>query len=321
VSTPRCVVACQGVSKHYGKLIALDRFDLAVPEGEIFGLLGPNGAGKTTLIKILVGLAAPTAGSIALFGHDVLSHRRRAVQQLGAVVEAPLFYEYMSGWENLYHLCALSGGASRRTIQRALEIVGLTDAAQRHVKTYSYGMKQRLGIAQALLPDSRFLLLDEPTNGLDPHGIAGVRDLIRRLAREHGMTIFLSSHLLVEVEQICDRVAIVHRGRKVLEGDVKMLQTHRRQTIVRLRTSDAARALLTSLAPETVEEAEGTLIARLNCAPEDAPDLVRRLAAAPVDVLEVRPHVRTLEDIFIEHTLTDGDHVRTDAIRAAQTVG
>jgi len=314
VSTPNPVVFCRGVTKRYGKLVALDSFDLEVPEGEIFGLLGPNGAGKTTLIKLLVGLATPTDGLISLFGHDVLSHRRQAVQQLGAVVEAPLFYEFMSGWENLHHLSALSGGANRATLQRALEIVGLTDSAQRPVKTYSYGMKQRLGIAQALLPDSRFLVLDEPTNGLDPHGIAGVRDLIRRLAREHGMTIFLSSHLLVEVEQICDRVAIVHRGRKVLEGDVRALRTHSQQTIVRLRTSEAARAVLAALAPTSLEEEDGTLLARLDLAPETAPDLVRRLATAAVDVLEVRPHIRTLEDIFIEHTLTDGADGRPDSL-------
>ena len=240
------IVECRGITKRYGGHCALDHVDLDVLEGEVFGLVGPNGAGKTTFIKILLGLASPTAGSARMFGEDLFTERGRATAAVGAVVEAPVFFEYMSGWDNLWHLSALSGGVPPGQVRKALDIVGLADVARKRVGTYSYGMKQRLGIAQALLPCSRFLVLDEPTNGLDPHGIAGIRQLIRTLAAEHGITIFMSSHLLVEVEQLCGRVAILGRGKKVLEGTVAELRANTRQAIVLVRPSAGAEARLAS---------------------------------------------------------------------------
>lgn len=302
MSTADLVVSARQVTKQYRQQKALDSFDLDVYEGEIFGLLGPNGAGKTTFIKILVGLATPNSGSVHLFGEDLFARRHAAARRLGAVVEAPIFFEYMSGWENLFHLAALSGGASRDEIKRALRIVGLQDAADKEVRAYSYGMKQRLGIAQALLPHNRFLILDEPTNGLDPHGIAGVRDLIRVLARDYGLTIFLSSHLLTEVEQVCDRVTIIDHGRKVLEGTVEELKADETIVIVRLRQAPDAEELLAKQEPIHVQRELEMITGHFAVSDDAIPQLVRDLVEAGADLLEVKRRERTLEDIFIEHT-------------------
>ncbi|MCJ8330337.1 MAG: ATP-binding cassette domain-containing protein, partial [Lentisphaeria bacterium] len=202
------ILTARNITKRYGKQYALKDIDLTINEGEIFGFLGPNGAGKTTFIKIMLGLATPHDGELELMGVDIFRNRKAAIQQVGAVVEAPIFFEYMTAYENLSYLVALSKKISRERILDVLDMVGLSAAVNKKVGAFSYGMKQRLGIAQALLPDTRFLILDEPTNGLDPHGISGVRKLIRKLTSELGITVFLSSHLLIEVEQICDRVCI-----------------------------------------------------------------------------------------------------------------
>ncbi|NQZ71175.1 MAG: ATP-binding cassette domain-containing protein, partial [Lentisphaeria bacterium] len=202
------ILTARNITKRYGKQYALKDIDLTINEGEIFGFLGPNGAGKTTFIKIMLGLATPHDGELELMGVDIFRNRKAAIQQVGAVVEAPIFFEYMTAYENLSYLVALSKKISRERILDVLDMVGLSAAVNKKVGAFSFGMKQRLGIAQALLPDTRFLILDEPTNGLDPHGISGVRKLIRKLTSELGITVFLSSHLLIEVEQICDRVCI-----------------------------------------------------------------------------------------------------------------
>ncbi len=308
--------------KRYGPRTVVDGVSLQVNTGAVVGLLGPNGAGKTTFIRIMVGLAAPSAGQFELFGHDLFANRYAVAKHLGAVVEAPIFFEYMTAWDNLHHLAALSGGATRQEIERALDIVGLRHAAGKKVKAFSYGMKQRLGIAQALLPASRFLVLDEPTNGLDPHGIAGVRDLIRYLAREHGMTIFLSSHLLVEVEQICDRVAIIDHGRKVLEGTVAVLKAESHKVIVRARRTLTAETAFAARNPLTYGPDQEDLMAVFELDEATVPQLVRELVEAGVEIREVRRRIRTLEDIFIEHTLTSEDaHGRADTIRVEKAGG
>ncbi len=316
MSDPTCVISARQVTKRYGRQIALDAFDLDVREGEIFGLLGPNGAGKTTFIKILVGLATPNSGSIELFGQDLFARRRQAARQFGAVVEAPIFFEYMSGYDNLRFLASLSGGAGRAEIDRVLRIVGLKDAAAKVVKAYSYGMKQRLGIAQALLPRNRFLILDEPTNGLDPHGIAGVRDLIRVLVRDYGITVFLSSHLLTEVEQICDRVSIIDHGRTVLEGSITALKAAETIVVVRVRVTEGAIALLEALQPMLLQPEHEIIEAHFSCLDSDIPDLVRSLVQGGAQLLEVRRRERTLEDIFLKHTLgsdpVDARHLRDE---------
>src|ERR1700674_205036 len=202
------------LSKAYGARLAVDRLDLQVDRGELFGFLGPNGAGKTTTIRMALGLIAPTKGSVEILGKEVRGHRSEALPRVGALVEAPALYGYMSGRDNLRAIGDLLGGAKEKRIDEVLEIVSLKGRDKDRVKTYSMGMKQRLGLAMALLNDPDLLILDEPANGLDPAGIVEMRDLLRDLAAR-GKTVFISSHVLTEVQQICTRVAIINHGKLV----------------------------------------------------------------------------------------------------------
>ena len=210
------------LSKRFGDVVAVDHVNLHVEEGELFGFLGPNGAGKTTTIAMMLGLLSPTTGRVEILGEEVSPTRTAALRHVGALVNTPGFYPYLSGRENLRLLARLYPDVDDRRVEEVLELVGLRAAAARKVKGYSTGMKQRLGLAAALLHRPRLLILDEPTNGLDPIGMRDMRELLRALA-DAGTTIFLSSHLLHEVEQICDRVAILNEGRIVAEGEVKAL--------------------------------------------------------------------------------------------------
>jgi ABC-2 type transport system ATP-binding protein len=202
------------LSKSYGTRLAVDHLDLQVERGELFGFLGPNGAGKTTTIRMALGLIAPTGGSVEILGQEVRSHRSQVLPRVGALVESPALYGYLSGRDNLRAVGDLLGGASERRIDEVLEIVSLKGRDRDKVKTYSMGMKQRLGLALALLNDPDLLILDEPANGLDPAGIVEMRDLLRDLAGQ-GKTVFISSHVLSEVQQICSRVAIINHGKLV----------------------------------------------------------------------------------------------------------
>ncbi len=210
------------LTKRFGDLVAVDHVNLKVQEGELFGFLGPNGAGKTTTISMILGLLYPTAGRVHVLGEEVSPTRTHVLRQVGAMVNTPGFLPYLSGRENLRLLARLYPDVDERRVDEVLELVGLRDAAKRKVKGYSTGMKQRLGLAAALLHRPRLLVLDEPTSGLDPIGMKEMRELLRALA-DGGTTIFLSSHLLHEVEQICDRVALIHQGRIVAEGEVRAL--------------------------------------------------------------------------------------------------
>jgi ABC-2 type transport system ATP-binding protein len=192
-----------------------------VKPAEIMGLLGHNGAGKSTVLGIMLGMVRPDSGEVRVAGHSVQRERARALRQVGAIFESPSFYEYMSGWQNLRTLCALSGWWDEREVKRVLELVRLSDRVHSKVRTYSHGMRQRLALAQALLPMPQVLLLDEPTNGLDPEGIHEFRSTVLKLREEHGMTILFNSHLLSEVEQMCDRCVILREGQKVYEGALK----------------------------------------------------------------------------------------------------
>ncbi len=221
------VLRLQDLTKHYGDVRAVENLNLEVYEGECFGFLGPNGAGKTTTIGMILGLLWPTAGTVEVLGQRVTPAHLAPLRQVGALVGAPGFYPYLSGRENLRLLARLYPEVDDARVDEVLEQVGLAGAARRKVKGYSTGMKQRLGLAAALLHRPRLLVLDEPTNGLDPVGMVEVRDLLRRLTRQ-GITVFLSSHLLHEVEQVCDRVAILHRGRIVAQGPVDALLAERR---------------------------------------------------------------------------------------------
>ncbi|RYY56693.1 MAG: ABC transporter ATP-binding protein [Chitinophagaceae bacterium] len=232
------VIEVRNLRKEFRELVAVDNLDFSVPQGKVYGFLGQNGAGKSTTIRMLVTLIAPTEGEIRIFGLDLARHRKEILRQTGAIIERPDLYKYLTALENLKIFATMSGSStSRKTLMDQLEMVGLADRAGSKVKTYSQGMKQRLGIATALVHDPQLIILDEPTNGLDPQGIADIRNLILRLSREHGKTLVVSSHLLSEMEVISDSMLIIDRGKKLVEGKVSELFDPS-ETLVELRTAD-----------------------------------------------------------------------------------
>ncbi len=233
------VIVCTALTKRFGASVAVDRLDLEIGAGQVYGFLGPNGAGKTTTIRMLLGLIAPSAGQIEMLGSRLPDPRVTA--RTGSMIEEPAFYPWLTGRQNLRVLGATSGGGADSEVARALGMAGLGDAAARKVRTYSQGMRQRLGIAAAMLGRPPLLIVDEPTNGLDPSGIRDIRELLRLLAAD-GTTVFLSSHLLAEVEQICDRVAVIVRGRLVDEGPPATLGAIRRQVRVQVDAADSGAA-------------------------------------------------------------------------------
>jgi len=237
------VLRTRHLSKQYGHRMAVNNLDLAIHRGEIFGFLGPNGAGKTTTIRMLFGLITPTAGSIELLGYDMAAYRAEVLPRIGALIETPALYLYMSGRDNLRAVGTVLGGVPEKRIDAVLDLVGLRKRAKDRVRTYSLGMKQRLGVAIALLQDPDLLILDEPANGLDPAGIVEMRDLMHRLSAE-GKTVLISSHLLSEVRQICTRVAIIHLGQLVTETSVSDLLSSQGRYMVQLEQAQEALALV-----------------------------------------------------------------------------
>ncbi|MDQ2714569.1 MAG: ABC transporter ATP-binding protein [Chloroflexota bacterium] len=237
------VLQTRNLSKQYGKRMAVDNLSLEVRRGEIFGFLGPNGAGKTTTIRMLLGLITPTSGSGEILGHDVISQRARILPRVGALVETPALYLYMTGRDNLRAVAAVLGGVPEKRIDAVLEMVGMGLRQKDRVRTYSLGMKQRLGVAMALLQDPDVLILDEPANGLDPAGIVEMRDLMHRLASED-KTVFISSHLLTEVQQICTRVAIINLGKLVTESTVEELTRGHGEFTVKVERAQEALPLV-----------------------------------------------------------------------------
>ena len=237
------VLRTRNLSKHYGKRLAVDNLNLEVKRGEIFGFLGPNGAGKTTTIRMALGLIVPGAGSVEILGYDIATHRAHILPRVGALVETPALYLYMSGRNNLRAVGSVLGGVPDERIEAVLELVGLRARQKDRVRTYSLGMKQRLGVAIALLQDPDILILDEPANGLDPAGIVEMRDLMHRLAAE-GKTVFISSHMLSEVQQICTRVAIINLGRLISESSIEELISGRGEFSVKLERANEALALI-----------------------------------------------------------------------------
>ena len=241
------VLKTTGLSKSFGKRFAVRNLDIEVLRGDIYGFLGPNGAGKSTTIRMALSLIAPTEGTVELFGRDI-ARDRSSLARVGGLVEKPDFYLYLSARKNLEIVSALYGDITPTRIDEVLAIVGLQDRAKDRVKAYSHGMKQRLGIAQALLPNPEFLILDEPTNGLDPMGMKEVRELIRSLNRDHGMTIFLSSHLLHEIEQIATRMCILHQGELIVQGNVQELLSKEEVTVrIHAEPRDAVIAALQTM--------------------------------------------------------------------------
>jgi ABC-2 type transport system ATP-binding protein len=298
-------VRARGLVKRYKDVLAVDRVDLSVKRGDVYGFLGPNGAGKTTTLRMALGLIVPTEGTVELFGRDPLREGARALEGVAGFVEAPRFYPYPTGRKNLELLAALDGDGARERIDEVLEIVELTPRAKHKVGGYSHGMGQRLGIAAALLRRPRLLILDEPATGLDPAGMRDMRELIRRLAGE-GITVLLSSHQLPEVQELCDRVAIVDRGRVVYEGALSDL---RRQggAGYRLRTTDDTRALQIVRAHPGVERvAAGEHGISLQADEEHVGALSLALGQAGVGILSLIPELATLEDLFFRLTGEDG---------------
>jgi ABC-2 type transport system ATP-binding protein len=296
-------IEVRGLVKRYGELTAVDQVDLTVEAGDVYGYLGPNGAGKTTSLRMMLGLIRPTAGSVRLFGRDP-QQTVEALQGVAGFVEAPTFYPYMTGRRNLQLLAAYDGAGATERIDRSLQAVELSDRAGDRVGGYSHGMRQRLGIAAALLREPQLLLLDEPATGLDPAGMRDMRLLIRRLADE-GMTVLLSSHLLGEVEELCNRVAIVRTGRIVYEGTIAAL-ARGALTLYRLATTDDAVARRVCAAQRGVGEVRtehGKLVFNSDEASVGA--LSRALIEAGVLIHELAPVTVTLEDLFF--SLTEGD--------------
>jgi ABC-2 type transport system ATP-binding protein len=299
-------IEVRGLSKSYGELVAVDDVDLTVEPGDVFGYLGPNGAGKTTSLRMMLGLIRPTAGSVRLFGRDPQA-TVRALEGVAGFVEAPTFYPYLNGRANLDLFAALDGGGAKGRIEDALEIVGLGARAKDKVGGYSHGMRQRLGIAGALLREPRLLLLDEPATGLDPGGMRDMRDLIRNLSGE-GMTVLLSSHLLAEVEDLCNRVAIVREGRVAYEGSLAELRRQAGGGYL-LRTTDDERGRRVAEAQPGIAEvragAEGGLTFSAK-SEEAVSGLSLALAESGALILELSPRHASLEDLFFRLTEDDG---------------
>ncbi|MDE2935661.1 MAG: ATP-binding cassette domain-containing protein [Chloroflexota bacterium] len=294
------VIRTDGLTKRYGEILAVDGLSMEVPRGRIFGLLGPNGSGKTTTMGMLLGLVKPTAGSFTLFGSN--SPHVESLRRLGAIVETPAFYPYLSGRDNLAYFQGIGGRSNAAELDGLLEKVGLADRADSRFRTYSLGMKQRLGLAYALLGDPELLFLDEPTNGMDPAGMAEVRDLIRSLGTG-GRTVLLSSHLLHEVEQVCDSVAILSKGRLIAQGDVDDLVRPGGDERVRLRTTDNARAVevLKGLDWVTSVDVDGDSLL-VATASDRSPEISTALGQAEVYVTEMAAEETSLEQYFLDVT-------------------
>lgn len=310
------VLSVRHLSKKIGRKTIVRDVSFDVYPGEVFGFLGPNGAGKTTTIRMLVGLIRPSGGSVRVCGEDMVRHPERALRHVGCIVENPEMYSYMTGWENLAHFARMQEGVTDARIAEVAELVGLRERIHDKVKTYSLGMRQRLGIAQALLGRPRLLILDEPTNGLDPKGIRELRDFVRRLA-EDGMSLFVSSHLLGEIQLMCDRVAIIAQGEVMAVGRVdELLRANETYIVWQLDRPDVGRRMLAAdpavrvagegdhrIDPAALAALPGAVVTRM---PEEAvPRWIERFVAAGVKVRAVQRIAPTLEELFLK--LTEGE--------------
>jgi ABC-2 type transport system ATP-binding protein len=301
------VITTQALSKRYGAVEAVRSVDLDVREGDRYGLLGPNGSGKTTLVRMLLGLVYATSGQIEVMGWRMPRHARQVLPKIGALIEEPAAYPHLSGRANLALLDAAGpgGSAGRRSrpqrIDEALEQVGLAGVGRRPVKAYSLGMRQRLGLAAALIRHPRLLILDEPGNGLDPRGIRDLRELLTSL-NSAGVTILLSSHLLAEVEQLCTRVGVLDAGRLVLQDDLAVLRAP--TGLIAVETPDADR--VAALLDGQVEQRDGP---HLLVRGQDAAELNARLVGAGLRVSAIGAHQRTLEEVVLAVTGTGSDHI------------
>jgi ABC-2 type transport system ATP-binding protein len=290
------------VATHLTKVIGdrtiVNDVSFTLQPGEVFGFLGPNGAGKTTTIRMLVGLIRPTSGTVTVCGYDLRKQHEAALRCIGCIVENPDLYRFMTGRENLEHFARMLG-VGKSEIERVATFVGLAHKLEQRVGTYSLGMRQRLGIAQALLGRPRVLILDEPANGLDPAGIREMRELLRHLAVTDNMTVFVSSHLLGEIELLCDRVAIIHKGTILKVGNVRELISSQRVMELRVSDPDAATSLLRGAGHDVTQSTDHLL---LPIDEEAAPPVIRSLVESGIDVYHASQRVQTLEEMFLEAT-------------------
>jgi ABC-2 type transport system ATP-binding protein len=303
------MISLRQVQKKFGGRTAVDELTLTVPRGEIFGLLGHNGAGKSTAIGMMLGQVWPTQGEVKVCGYDVTTQRSRALRKVGAIFETPAFYDYLSGQRNLEILSHYSAPTPPQRIREVVDWVGLTGRERSAVKTYSHGMRARLAIAQALLPEPELLIFDEPGSGLDPEGIAEMRRTIARLHRELGLTILLSSHLLSEVEQLCSRIAVLNQGRKVFEGRIVDIKAARGRVLLKTPDFAAAAALLRArgiitgaVAGDGIVLSEGRTTA----------EATKILVEADIPVEGIWSQDQTLEDFYLDLVKTTGPEANQD---------
>ena len=296
------VLETVGLAKRFGSLQAVQELTLQIRQGDVFGFLGPNGAGKTTSIRMILGLISPSAGKVRIFGHDHRKEFRQAIRHVGAMVEGPAFYPYLTGRQNLKIYGRLSGGVNDARIQECMEMVGMGRWGEAKVKGYSQGMRQRLGIAQTLLHRPKLLILDEPTNGLDPQGMREIRVLLRRVSHDEGTTIFLSSHLLGEMEMVCNRIGVMHKGLILVQGNVDELLGHAADmaSIQVDQTAEAKHYLQDKFEIEAQVIKKGWIEFPLQN--RDLFPINQALIAAGFSVHAISPRRRTLEEYFVTMT-------------------
>lgn len=294
------VVQTKNLTKKFGKEKAVAGLDMKIPKGEIYGFLGPNGAGKTTTIRMLLGLMKPTSGTIHIFQNDLKKERINILESVGSLVENPSYYPHLTAYENLEAWRKILGVPKKR-IHEVLKIVRLSDVANKKVKGYSLGMKQRLGIAASLLNNPELLILDEPTNGLDPSGIIEIRNLIKQLAHESGMTILISSHLLSEIDQLATTVGIVRRGEMIFQDSIEVMRMFAQQNVL-LKVNNSEQAWRSLLAKGIKADYKdgGILLSELSN--DKVAEAVRTLVLDGFSIYRVEENKRSLEDIFLQMT-------------------
>ncbi|MFE3574546.1 ATP-binding cassette domain-containing protein [Lysinibacillus sp. NPDC059133] len=294
------IIQTENLSKSFGKEQAVSNINLKIRKGEIYGFLGPNGAGKTTTIRMLLGLMKPTSGTIKIFQKDLTKERINILAKVGSLVENPSYYPHLTAYENLEALRKILGVPKSR-IDEVLEIVRLKDAADKKVKGFSLGMKQRLGIASSLLHNPDLLILDEPTNGLDPSGIIEIRNLIKRLPAEYGMTIIISSHLLSEIDQMATQVGIVTKGKMIFQDSIEAMRRFAQPKVV-IKVSDSEKGWRSLVANGIKAEHKDDLILFDECSDEKVADIVQILVQEGISVYRVEEEKRSLEEIFLQMT-------------------
>ncbi|GLI84787.1 putative ABC transporter ATP-binding protein YhcH [Rossellomorea marisflavi] len=305
----KTIAQLQNVTKVIKGKKIIDSLSFEVNEGEVFGFLGPNGAGKTTTIRMMVGLMRITEGDVLIYGKSIQKDFVNSISKVGAIVENPELYKFLSGYQNLKHFARMHKGITEERIKEVVELVGLTKRINDKVKTYSLGMRQRLGIAQCLLHKPKLLILDEPTNGLDPAGIREIRSYIRKLASEEGMAVIVSSHLLSEMEMMCDRIAILQSGKLIDVQDIRAFVGGTEQ-IYQIEVSDAelTKTSIKKLDPSVQFEVKGKQV-QLAIEKEQIPELIKILIEDGVAIFSIIPISKTLEDRFLEITNDKGEIV------------